>query len=56
MNEIILTQTGAEVTADSRDIAQHFEKEHKNVIRDIGAILSRSFESPELEKIGRAHV
>ena len=47
MLEIILTENNNNVTADSRMIAEHFEKEHKNVIRDIGSILSQSPESTD---------
>jgi Rha family phage regulatory protein len=35
MNEIILKETNGIVTADSRDIAVHFEKQHKDVLRSI---------------------
>jgi Rha family phage regulatory protein len=35
MNDIILKETNGIVTADSRDIAVHFEKQHKDVIRAI---------------------
>ena len=35
MNEIILSQTGSEITADSRDIAENFDKQHKDVLEAV---------------------
>jgi len=35
MNEIILSQTGSEVTADSRDVSEHFGKNHQHVLEAI---------------------
>lgn len=60
MNEIILTHSHNQVTASSLEIAEHFEKEHKNVLRDIGSILSQStdaiqfyFEADYFDSYGR---
>jgi len=35
-----LTEHGGKVVVSSRDIAQHFEKEHKTVMRDIRNIIA----------------
>jgi Rha family phage regulatory protein len=37
-NSIILSQDDGIVTADSREIADHFEKEHRHVLRDIDTL------------------
>ena len=39
MNEIILAHYGQKVTADSRMIAEHFEKRHADVIRAIESLV-----------------
>ena len=38
-NEIILKEVNGEVTANSRDIAERFEKRHDHVMRDINKII-----------------
>lgn len=39
MNEIILKEINGEVLVSSRDVAEDFEKEHRNVMRDIRNIV-----------------
>ena len=39
MNEIILKEQNGQVVVSSRDVAEKFGKEHKNVLRDIDDLI-----------------
>lgn len=38
MNDLITIDQNGQPVASSRDIAEHFEKEHRNVLRDLDAL------------------
>lgn len=42
MKEIALLQTGTTITADSRDIAENFDKQHKDVIRAVESLAEQT--------------
>lgn len=42
-NEIILKEVNGEVLANSREIAERFEKEHKHVLRDIKNLIAQNW-------------
>jgi len=42
MNEIILTQANGIVTADSRDVALKFSKDHKSVLQTIQNLVAEN--------------
>ncbi len=46
MNEIKLISSNNTITADSRQIARHFEKRHDHIMRDIGSILNQCQDAP----------
>lgn len=62
MNEIILSHVGNIVTADSRDVADNFEKEHKNVLQTIQNLVAENsaaksmFMESEYESRGKAYL
>lgn len=42
MNDLIQINSNGQAVASSRDIAEHFEKEHKNVLRDIANLVAQN--------------
>lgn len=42
MNDLIQINSNGQAVASSRDIAKHFEKEHKNVLRDIANLVAQN--------------
>ena len=42
-NDIILKEVNGEVTANSREIAERFEKEHKHILRDIKNLIDQNW-------------